>query len=187
MATFYKKTKVAKGGSNFTTKININKRIMEYRKILELEFREFSREVLEKSWEWLNDPQIRALTSTPDFDRESQEKWFENLKNRKDYFIRSIWHKDKPIAVMGIKHLTGKDGEVFGYIGEKEYWGKTVGIQGLEFMVNYAKSLNLESLYATVLKENINSYKLNRRLGFEKEKDIDENTILMRLYLSTLE
>ncbi|WP_298653463.1 GNAT family N-acetyltransferase [uncultured Proteiniphilum sp.] len=156
---------------------------MEYRKIIDVEFRDYSREVLEKSREWLTDPQIRELTSTANFDRESQEKWFEGLKTRKDYLIWSMWHVDKPIGAMGIKNLTEKEGEVFGYIGDKEYWGKTVGVQGLEYMVNYAKSIKLESLYAIVLKENINSYKLNRRLGFEKEKDIDEKTIRMRLYL----
>ncbi|MDD4632773.1 MAG: GNAT family N-acetyltransferase, partial [Proteiniphilum sp.] len=109
--------------------------------------------------------------------------WFESLKTRNDYYIRSVWYKDKPIGVMGIKHLTDKDGETFGYLGEKEYWGKTIGVQGLQYMIDYAKSIKLESLYAIVLKENINSYKLMRRLGFEKEKEIDENAIVMRLYL----
>lgn len=156
---------------------------MEYRKIFEAEFREFNRDILEKSWEWLNDPVIKELTSTSEFDAESQESWFESLKTRTDYYIRSVWYKDKPIGVMGIKHLTDKDGETFGYLGEKEYWGKTIGVQGLQYMIDYAKSIKLESLYAIVLKENINSYKLMRRLGFEKEKEIDENAIVMRLYL----
>lgn len=156
---------------------------MEYRKIFEAEFREFNHDVLEKSWEWLNDPIIKELTSTSEFDPESQERWFGSLKTRNDYYIRSIWYNGKPIGVMGIKHLTDKEGEVFGYLGEKEYWGKTIGVQGLQYMIDYAKSLKLESLYAIVLKENINSYRLIRRLGFETEKDIDEKTIVMRLYL----
>lgn len=156
---------------------------MEYRKIFEVEFREFNRDVLEKSWKWLNDPIIKELTSASEFDPESQERWFESLKARTDYYIRSIWYNGKPIGVMGIKHLTDKDGEAFGYLGEKEYWGKTIGVQGLQYMIDYAKSIKLESLYAIVLKENINSYKLMRRFGFEKEKEIDENTNVMRLYL----
>ena len=57
---------------------------MEYRKIFEIEFKDFNRNVLEKSWEWLADPQIKELTSTPDIDRESSEKWFESLKTRSD-------------------------------------------------------------------------------------------------------
>lgn len=156
---------------------------MEYRKIIEVEFRDFTREVLEKSWEWLSDPQIKEQTSTPDFDKESSEKWFEGLKTRKDYFIKSIWYSNKPIGVMGLKHINGKDGETLGYIGEKEYWGKTVGVQAMEYLVNYAKTIKLESIYSVIRKTNLSSYKLNRRLGFVKEKDKDENNITMRLYL----
>lgn len=156
---------------------------MEYRKIIEIEIKDFTRKVLEKSWEWLGDSQIKELTATPDFDRESSEKWFDSLKNRNDYFVKSIWHNNKPIAVMGLRNLKDKEGEAFGYIGEKEYWGKTVGVQGLEYLINYGKSINLESVYSIILKTNINSYKLHSRLGFAREEDKDENNIMMRLYL----
>lgn len=156
---------------------------MEYRKIFEIEFREFTRDVLEISRKWLSDPQIKAQTLTPDIDLEVQERWFQSLSTRKDYFIRSVWLKGIPIGVTGLKHLTDKEGETFGYIGEKEYWGKAIGIQGMEYLINYARSIHLESLYSVILKENVSSYKLNRRMGFLKEKDIDERTIMMRLYL----
>lgn len=156
---------------------------MEYRKIVDVEFREFTREVLEKTWEWLSDPEIKELTSTPDFDRESSEKWFESLKNRNDYIMRSMWHKDKLIGVFGLKNINGKEGETVGYIGEKEYWGKTIGVQALEYLIEYGRSIKLESLYSVVLKTNLSSYKLNRRLGFEKEGDKDEKHFLLRLYL----
>lgn len=155
---------------------------MEYRKIIEIEIRDFTHDVLKKTWEWLDDPQIREQTSTPNFNRETSEKWFESLKTRKDYFIKSLWHNNKPIAVMGLKHLNAKDGETFGYIGEKEYWGKTIGVQGMEFLVNYGRSINLESIYSIIRKTNLSSYKLNRRLGFIQEGDKDEDNIIMRYY-----
>lgn len=153
---------------------------MEYRKLIKIEIRDFTRDVLEKSWEWLSDPQIKEQTNTPDIDMEQSEKWFESLKNRKDYFIKSIWHNNKPIAVMGLKHINGKDAETMGYIGEKEYWGKTIGIQGMEYLIESARSLELESIYSIIRKSNLSSYKLNRRLGFVKEGDKDENNIIMR-------
>lgn len=156
---------------------------MEYRKIIKLDFRDFTYDVLQKSWEWLDDPQIKEQTSTTDFTKDSSEKWFENLNNRRDYFIKSIWHNDKVIAVMGIKHLNEIDGEVFGYIGDKEYWGKSVGVQGLEYLIEYAKSIKLQSIYSVVLKNNVTSLKLNRRLGFEIDGERDEKKIIMRLYL----
>lgn len=156
---------------------------MEYRKIVKVDFRDFTRDVLEKSWEWLNDPQIQMQTSTPALDRDSSEKWFNSLQTRDDYFIKSIWCNGKPIAVMGLKHLTKKDAEAFGYIGEKEYWGKSVGVQGLEYLIEQAKLFNLQSVYSVILKTNLSSYKLHWRLGFKFEDDKDEEKIIMRLLL----
>lgn len=156
---------------------------MEYRKIIDVEFREFDRRTLEKTWEWLNDPEIKDLTSTPDFDRESQEAWFQRLKGRDDYYIRSIWRDDEPIGVLGIKHLTPTDGEIWGYIGEKKYWGKAIGVEMMQHLLDYGKSQNLESIYAVILKRNVNSYKLHRRFGFEKEKDMEGERVMMRYYL----
>lgn len=156
---------------------------MEYRKIIKIEIRDFTREVLDKSWEWLNDPQLKRQVFVPDFDRASQVKWFESLPHRKDYFIKSIWCGEKPIAVFGIRNITQQDGEVFGYIGEKEYWGKTIGVQGVQYLIEYARSIHLESLYAIMLRDNLSSYKLHRRLGFDREKDF-EDKMIMRLHLN---
>ena len=158
---------------------------MEYRKIVEVEFKDLTREVLEKTWEWLSDPQIKDLTAAPDLDKNSSVKWFEGLKDRKDYLIKVICYNSKPLGVVGLRNITGKDAEVFGYIGEKEYWGKTVGVQALEFAVYYGKLLNLESVYSVILKKNLSSYKLHRRLSFVNEGDKDENNITMRLHLDT--
>jgi len=156
---------------------------MENSEALKADFKEFTRVVLGKSLQWLNDPEITKRIYINGVDEESQEKWFKSLKKRRDYYIRSIWCKDKPIGALGIKSLTEKDGEVFIYIGEKEYWGKTIGIQGLRHIIDYAKSINLDSLYVRVLKDNIISYKLMRRVGFKEESSNDCITIKLRLYL----
>ena len=158
---------------------------MEYRKIVEIEVRDFTRIVLEKSWEWLSDSEIKGLTATPNFDRDTSVKWFESLKSRNDYLVKAMYYNDKPIGVFGLKNLNEIDGEAFGYIGEKEYWGKTVGVQALEFLINYGKSINLKSIYSVMLKTNLHSYKLHRRLGFVNEGDKDENNIIMRLNLNS--
>lgn len=156
---------------------------MEYRRIINVEFREFDRRTLEKTWEWLNDPEIKELTTTPDFDKESQEAWFQSLKGRDDYYIRSVWRDNDPIGAVGIKHITSTDGEIWGYIGEKEYWGKAVGIDMMQHLLDYARSRNLESVYSISLKTNLATYKINRRFGFEKEKELNGEKIVMRYYL----
>src|SRR5690554_1050233 len=151
---------------------------MEYRTIIDIEFREYDRRMLEKSWEWLKDPEIKELTFTPDMNKESQEKWFLSLKNRKDYFISGVWRNEEPIGVVGLKHITSTDGELFGFIGEKSYWGKAIGVDMMEYVLNKGRSLGLISVYSVIGKDNINSYKLHSRFGFKKEKDKDEDTII---------
>lgn len=156
---------------------------MEFRKIIDVEYREFDETALEKSWEWLNDPEIKRLTFTPDLDKESQRKWFDSLKNRDDYYIEAVWHDNKPIGAFGLKQINGKDAELFGYIGDRDYWGKAVGIDMMIRCLDHGRSLNLESIYTILLKKNLQSYKINRRFGFEFEKDYEEDKMVMRLYL----
>lgn len=155
---------------------------MEHRSIIQIQIRDYDRRIFEKSWEWLNDPQIKHLTVTPDPDKESLERWFANLSARKDYYIAGAWRDEEPIGVLGIKHITTSDGELFGFIGEKKYWGKAVAVDMMKYTMDYARKLGLSSIYTLIIKENINSIKLNHRLGFVYEKDIDEQMIQMRYY-----
>ncbi|SFK80405.1 Protein N-acetyltransferase, RimJ/RimL family [Porphyromonadaceae bacterium KH3CP3RA] len=157
---------------------------MEYRRIIDVDIREFDRRTFEKTWDWLSDPEIKELTATPDLDREAREIWFRGLKDRKDYYIRSVWRDDDPIAVFGIKHITDSDGEAWGYIGEKKYWGKAIGIEMFQHLIDYAVSLNLQSLYIIFIKSNHFTYKIGKRFGFEvDENNSDSDTITMRRHL----
>src|SRR5208283_2989 len=63
-----------------------------------LTFTRFDERFLEKSWEWLNDPEIKRLTLTPDFTRESQARWFARLPTMKDYLIWGLLHERTPIG-----------------------------------------------------------------------------------------
>lgn len=58
---------------------------MKYRKIVKVEFTDYDEEALEKSWKWLNDPEIKYLTDTPDFDKKTKKEWFESIEQRDDY------------------------------------------------------------------------------------------------------
>lgn len=156
---------------------------MEFRRIIDLEIKEMDEVALEKSREWLNDPEIKELTMTPDFDEQSQKEWFKNLKTRTDYYIIVGWHEGQPISVGGLKHINGKDAELYGYIGDKRYWGKAVAVDMMNTIHEYGKSIGLESIYSIQLKNNLSSIKLNTRFGYKYEKDLDENRQMMRLQL----
>jgi hypothetical protein len=47
----------------------------------------YDERLLEHSWAWLQDPEIKRLTDTPDFTRTAQRSWFESLGGRTDYFL----------------------------------------------------------------------------------------------------
>ena len=131
-----------------------------------IQFIEYTKSFLDKSWVWLNDPEIKALTSTPDFSKEEQLKWFHSLSYRKDYLIWGVLIDQKPIGVFGLKNITNKTAEYWGYIGEKEYWGIGVGSIIIEEAQRIAISMGIDSLYLNVVKENTRAQKLYQKKGF---------------------
>ncbi len=134
-----------------------------------LQLVKYDRRFLEKSWEWLNDPEIKTLTLTPDFTKEDQVNFYKTLSDRKNYWIRGLLEDDLPIGVMGLKNINTSErlAEYWGYIGEKEYWGKGIG----KFLINQAfskaKELKLTKLYLKVSHENIRAKNLYLKMGFQ--------------------
>ena len=148
----------------------------------QLKIVEYTVEFLEYSWIWLNEPEVKALTNTPDFSKEDQASFFEALPNKKDYLIKGILIDGNPIGACGLKQITKHDAEYWGYIGEKQYWGKGLGKEILAGMINSAKELNLSSIYLKVIHDNLRAINLYKKMGFEVECEAKEE-ILMRLHL----
>lgn len=148
-----------------------------------IKFVEYNEIFLEKSWEWLNNKEIKYLTCTPDFTKEQQKKWFLSLKDKKDYFIKGVLYNDTPIGVVGLKNITNTNGEYWGYIGEKEYWNKGIGKDFINYISRYSYILNLKEIYLKVIKNNPRAIKLYQKMGFKeflKENDL----IYMKLDLN---
>lgn len=123
---------------------------------------------LENSWNWLNDPEVKALTLTPDFTKDEQYIFFKSISERKNYWIKGIVENDIPIGAMGLKNINTKEkiAEYWGFIGDKEFWGKGIG----KFMISQAflqaKKMNLDNLYLKVGSNNNRAKKLYLNLGF---------------------
>ena len=98
-----------------------------------IDFVEYDTTFLNLSWDWLNDPEIKFLTDTPDFSRDQQLSWFEGLKNRSDYKVWGIRIGAERIGVCGLKNITNSSAEYFGYIADKSFWAKD--------LVNFCSSL----------------------------------------------
>ncbi len=131
-----------------------------------LKFTNFDGRFLEKSWQWLQDPEIKRLTMTPDFNREQQRRWFDGLPHATDYLIWGLLCDDKPIGAVGLKHLEGRRAEYWGYIGEREYWGAGLGSEMMEFILGEAKARKLRELYLVVHQDNTRAIALYQRHGF---------------------
>lgn len=143
-----------------------------------LELVDYTEEVLEKSWSWLNDPEIKLLTSTPDFTQEDQKKWFSKLDNTDNYFIKTLSINNKNIGVAGLKKINknNKTAEYFGYIGEKEFWGKGLSNQILSKIISIAKEkFELESIYLNVIPGNIRAIRAYENFGFRIDSIENEN------------
>ena len=152
------------------------------KKILNIEFVEYSRDFLEKSHEWLNDKEIKELTMTPDFTVEQQELFFNSLSIRSNYFIKGIKYNDLLIGACGLKNITELDGEYWGYIGEKKFWGQGIGKEMLKFIIEVSNEKKLDSIYLRVSPKNERAKNLYIKYGFVVEK-INEDHLFMRLRL----
>src|ERR1051325_3293583 len=111
-----------------------------------LTFSAFDERFLEKSWHWLQDPEIKKLTMTPDFTREEQRRWFEQLPRMTDYRIWGGVCDGEPVGAVGLKQITAGDAEYWGYLGEKKFWGQGIGMAMLGFACGRARELGLRAL-----------------------------------------
>lgn len=142
----------------------------------------YSKEFLECSWRWLNDKEIRDLTMTPRFSKKEQQEFYLSLDDRKDYLIYGIKIKDKAVGACGLKNVTSKMAEYWGYIGEKEYWGKGYGVKIINEMINIALQKRLSFIYLKVINTNIRAIKLYLKMGFVIDEKLCKNNITyMRL------
>ena len=147
----------------------------------QLTFTRFDERFLEKSWHWLQDPELKRLTMTPDFNREQQRRWFSHLPQAKDYLIWGLLCDDTPIGALGLKHITKETAEYWGYIGERDYWGSGLGSQMMRFALGEAKRLELRGLYLVVHRENPRAIALYQKHGFQP---VAENAGVLRMQLS---
>jgi RimJ/RimL family protein N-acetyltransferase len=121
---------------------------------------------LECSWQWLQDPQIAHLTMTPPFAREQQRAWFARLPGRTDYLVWGIALDRRPIGVFGIKNIEQTRGEYWGYLGEKDCWGRGFGRWMIAESVERARQRGLRELVLRVAKWNPRAQTLYQRCGF---------------------
>jgi len=149
---------------------------------MNIELVKYDRVFLGLSYRWLNDPEIKDLTNTPDFTSKEQDAWFNTLQTKTDYLIWGIKANNEPIGVCGLKNISHNDCEYWGYIGEKSYWRKGIGKHLMDLMEKKAKEIHLKSIWLKVLNNNLRAYKLYQNTGYVEERQ-ENNLVVMRKHL----
>lgn len=147
-----------------------------------LRFTVFDKNTLEKSYGWLTDEEVKRLTMAPEISRESQRRWFDLILSRKDYWIKTVEWEKTAIGVVGLKHIDygNKDAEYFGYIGEKEMWGKGIGREMLRYALKYLESIGMERVYLHVADYNERAIHIYEKMGFKIVKSEEKVLEMMR-------
>ena len=134
---------------------------------LEISFVTFNELFLEMSYRWLQDNELLYLIDGTPITKDQQLLWFEKLSILNDYEIYGVMGNGIPIGVCGLKHITKYDGEYFGYIGEKDYWGIGIGKYLIEYIEKIAKIKQLESIYLKVREDNVRAIKLYKKMNYQ--------------------
>ena len=145
---------------------------------MNIEFVNYDKVFLDKTWIWLNDEELKKLTMAPDFTRKNQSQWFKSLKKKNDYLIWGIKVNNIPVGVCGLKNITQYKAEYWGYIGEKNYWGKGIGEIMMNMIIDKAKELGLKKLYLKVLTNNYRAIRLYEKFNFNVT-DKEQNILIM--------
>ncbi|QJI36455.1 GNAT family N-acetyltransferase [Pseudomonas sp. ADAK13] len=121
---------------------------------------------------WLRDEEIKKLTDSPDFTDQQQQDFFRSLPARKDYRIFGINYHGRKIGAAGLKNIEGEVGEYWGYIGEKELWGKGLGQLIIAEVFIFARSIGVNFIFLKVSPDNIRAIKLYEKIGFKMSGDL---------------
>jgi RimJ/RimL family protein N-acetyltransferase len=139
----------------------------------------FDRRFLDCSFDWLNDPEIQALTLSKQVSRETQEAFFADLPSRVDYKIWGVAAPDgEPIGAAGIKNISGSSGEFWCYIGERDWWGRGIGPRILQLCEEEARTLGIEHLIMVAAADNDRSLRAFEKMGFALDAESSTPTIV---------
>lgn len=142
---------------------------------------------LNKSWEWLSDPGLRQLTLSPEFTREEQLRFYDSIKSRDDYNIWGVFLDGFGlIGVAGLKNCRLTLAEYWGYIGERNLWGKGLGKRMISIVEEKAKGLGFTQLELKVSITNERAIALYKKTGFTIDPHGDADGCL-RMYKSEIE
>ena len=127
-------------------------------------------EHIDKYLKWENDPIIRKYQykDIPITLEIMKKKYFSNVRDEKKITLEIWYKKDKvPIGLIDFHKIHCKRAEIYICIGEIEYWGKGIGTEAIDLMLNYGfNTLNYRKIIAKVNENNKRSLKMFKKADF---------------------
>jgi RimJ/RimL family protein N-acetyltransferase len=129
---------------------------------------------MELKVKWYNDPEVNRTLILPEkLELQKTYDWFERSQkdeSRQDWVIETV--DGNAIGVVGIKEInkSNRSGLLYIVIGEKEYWGKGLGLETELWAIHYCfKHLNLHRVLGTAVEHNAASIAVIRKVGFHHD------------------
>lgn len=136
---------------------------------------------------WLNDPEVNKYLETRKSTIKDLEEYIKKQINNPDSIFLGIFDKNNDNHIGNIK-LTlinrKKNKADFGIlIGNKEYWGRGIGVEATKLATNFALySLGVSEIELGVIRENKRAIKTFTKSGFKitgiREKCMDHDDVL---------
>jgi RimJ/RimL family protein N-acetyltransferase len=131
-------------------------------------------------YKWVNNPIVRKHLSieVPESLEVMKKEWFPDYKDYENIWFE-IWHKEDqiPIGMVGlfrIKYIY-RNAELGIFLGESEYWGRGIGTEAVNLMLEYAfNTLSFHKIAVTINVSNTQSLKMFKNIGFIEEGHLKE-------------
>ena len=133
---------------------------------------------------WVNNPIVRKYLSVfvPEPLEVMKKEWFPDSKDDKNIWFE-IWHKEDqiPIGMVGLFDVNYiyRRAEIGIFIGEIEYWGKGLGTEAIDMMLDYGfTTLNFCKILACVNVTNTQSLEMCKKIGFVEEGHLKDMELI---------
>lgn len=154
-----------------------------------LYFREFTKDDLQFLYELNSNPNVIKYVHEPSPTLENVTDILHNviLPQYKLYghgrWAVHLKSNNKFIGWCGLKYVKDKDEIDLGYRFKEDYWGKGYGYEAAKATIEYGfSSLKLKHIVATVLQENIASWKIMEKCGMQYIGDVNDDGLLVKKY-----
>ena len=139
------------------------------------------KDATQKYCSWLNDSAVNKYLETHQATIADIREYIKKQQTNPNSFFVGIFDKEtnKHIGNMKLEPINwGKKNAMFGMlIGDKDYWGKGIGVEATRLLVDYAfNQMGLSEVVLGVVSENIPAIRVYKKVGFNVLK-INKNAV----------